>query len=269
MEKFRDEMMEQTLELTNAFHQIDQQDITGETELENGEKGIGEKSSMDFVQGPNVKKPAGHVQSGLPFFNLQTTFQEESKDRPVDGEVQDYNSSQQAQNLDPGVHQMANAANAESFPQTVPVQQNWIRSHKRQLLVNPHNCPVVPRGLLRKYWRKAFGKWGLRRNSIKTISQRILLTICCKVQPGTGLVLMLEILTFHSQICAQDLHQMLNKSRYLQRLNGGLKSHLPTQVLGLMTSIFGRHWYDSILCSCSVPSTGGELCSYPTLKHRP
>ena len=60
---------------------------------------------------------------------------------------------------------------------------------------------------------------------------------------------MLEIRTFHSQILEQDLHQMLNKNRYLQRPNGDLKSHLSTQVLHLMTSIFGRHWYDNILCS--------------------
>ena len=63
---------------------------------------------------------------------------------------------------------------------------------------------------------------------------------------------MLKMITFHSQIWEQDLHQMLNKSRSLQRLNGDLKSHLPKQVLRLVTSISGRHWYDNILCSCRV-----------------
>ena len=90
-----------------------------------------EKLSIDFVQGLNAKEPAGHVQSGLPIFNLQTYFEEESKDRPVDGEVQDYNSSQHAQNLDSGVHQMANAANAESFPQTIPAQQKLDQGSQR------------------------------------------------------------------------------------------------------------------------------------------
>ena len=56
------------MELTDAFHQIDQQDKTGETELGIGEKEMGEKLSMDSVQGLNVKEPVGHVQSGLPNF---------------------------------------------------------------------------------------------------------------------------------------------------------------------------------------------------------
>ena len=87
MEKVSDEMMDQVLELTNVLHQIDQQDKTGEIELGIGEKGINEKLPMDFVQGLNINEPAGHVQSGLPIFNLQTTFEEEFKDRPVDGEA--------------------------------------------------------------------------------------------------------------------------------------------------------------------------------------
>ena len=80
LEKFSDEMMEQILEFTDVFHQIDQQDKTGETELRIGEKGMGERLLVDVVQSLYVKEPIGHAQSGLPVFNLQTTFEEESKD---------------------------------------------------------------------------------------------------------------------------------------------------------------------------------------------
>ena len=41
MEKLSDEMIKQILELTDAFHQIDQQYKIAETELGIGEKGMG------------------------------------------------------------------------------------------------------------------------------------------------------------------------------------------------------------------------------------
>ena len=52
-------MMEQSLELTDAFHQLDQQLETVETELGIGEKGIGDGLSMDFVEDLNVKNQPG------------------------------------------------------------------------------------------------------------------------------------------------------------------------------------------------------------------
>ena len=122
---------------------------------------MAENLSMDFVQGLNVKEPTGHVQSGLPIFNLQTTFEEESKDRPVDGEVQAYNSSQQAQNLDSGVHQMANPANAESFPQTVPAQQKLNKGPQKTVVGKSPQLSSGTQKAIEKVLEESLRKMGI------------------------------------------------------------------------------------------------------------
>ena len=122
---------------------------------------MGEELSMDFVQGLNVKDPPRHVQSGLPNSNLQTTFEEESKDRPVDGEVQDYNSSQQAQNPDSGVHQIANSANAESFPKTVLAQQKLDHGPQKTVVGKSPQLSTGTQRAIEKVLKESLRKMGI------------------------------------------------------------------------------------------------------------
>ena len=147
---------------------------------------------------------------------------------------------------------MANAANAKRFPQTILAQQKLGQGPQKTVVGKSPQLYSGTQRAIEKVLEESLRKIGIAPQFRQDNEPKNLLKICCQIQPGTGLVLMLEIRTFYSQIWAQDLHQMLNKSRYLQRLNGDLESHLPTHVLRLMTSIFGCHWYDSILCSCNV-----------------
>ena len=98
-------------------------------------------------------------------FSLQTTFKEESKDRPADGEVQDYNSSQQSQNLDSGVHQMANVANAESFPQTVPAQQKLDQGPQKTVVGKSPQLSSGTQRAIQKVLEESLRKTGIAPQS--------------------------------------------------------------------------------------------------------
>lgn len=72
--------MEQILELTDSFHQIDQQGKMGKNDLRIGEKEMVQKLQMDFVKCLSGKEAALHIQFGLPLVNPLTAIEDKPKD---------------------------------------------------------------------------------------------------------------------------------------------------------------------------------------------